>query len=226
VLLSFTGQKLIDDYAIISNVGNNPGGIQNIYNGRGERGVSSNDISNHLVISGTYSLPIGRGKRFGGSWSRPVDVLLGGWQMNGIAINQSGFPLSLTTQNTSNSGSNVLRPNNDGQDPGLSGPISGRLNKYFNPAVFSQPAPFTFGNLTRTLPNVRAPGTQNINISLFKNFHMMERLSLQVRAEAFNVLNQVVFAAPNVVLTSGQFGVISGQSNSPRDIQFGMKLLF
>jgi hypothetical protein len=49
---------------------------------------------------------------------------------------------------------------------------------------------------------------------------------MQVRAEAFNLLNQVVFAAPNVVLSSGQFGVISGQSNSPRTIQFGLKLLF
>jgi hypothetical protein len=226
LLLAFTGQKLIDDYAIISNVGNNTGGIQNIYNGRGERGVSSNDVSNRLVISGTYSLPFGRGRKFGGGWNKTVDLLLGGWQANGIATNQSGFPLSLTTQNTSNSGSNVLRPNNDGHDANLTGPISARLREYFNTAVFSQPAPFTFGNLTRTLPNVRAPGTQNINFSLFKNFHVTERLNLQVRAEAFNILNQVVFAAPNVVLTSGQIGVISGQANSPRDIQFGMKLLF
>jgi hypothetical protein len=119
-----------------------------------------------------------------------------------------------------------LRPNNNGQDPNLSGPVSARLNQYFNVSTFSQPAPFTFGNVTRTLPNVRAPGSQNIDASLFKNFHLFENLSLQVRAEAFNLLNQVVFAAPNVVLSSGQFGVISGQSNSPRTIQFALKLLF
>jgi hypothetical protein len=226
VLLAFTGQKLIDDYAIISNVGNNTGGIQNIYNGRGERGVSSNDISNHLVISGVYNLPFGHGQRFGAAWNRAVDALLGGWQMNGIATNQSGFPLSVTTQNTSNSGSNVLRPNSNGQDPNRSGPISGRLDQYFNASVFSQPAPFTFGNVTRTLPNVRAPGAQNIDFSLFKNFRVTERLSLQFRAEAFNLLNQVVFGIPNVVLSSGQFGVISSQANSPRTIQFGLKLLF
>jgi hypothetical protein len=226
VLLSFTGQKLIDDYAIISNVGNNSGGIQNIYNAQGDRGVSSNDISKHMVISGVYNLPFGRGQRFGKNWNRGIDTFLGGWQVNGIATAQTGFPLSVTTQNTSQSGSNTLRPNNNGQDPNLSGPVLQRLTQYLNVSTFSQPAPFTFGNLTRTLPNVRAPGTQNIDFSLFKNFRLVENLSMQIRAESFNLLNQVVFAAPNQVLSSGQFGVISGQSNSPRTIQFGLKLLF
>jgi hypothetical protein len=173
-----------------------------------------------------YNLPFGRGRHFGSNWNKAVDAFLGGWQMNGIATNQTGFPLSLTTQNTSGSGSNVLRPNSNGQDPNLSGPVSARLNGYFNVSTFSQPAPFTFGNLNRTLPNVRGPGTQNIDFSLFKNFHIVERLSLQVRAEAFNLLNQVVFGNPNQVLSSGQFGVISSQSNAPRTIQFGLKLLF
>ncbi len=226
VLVAFTGQKLIDDYAIISNVGNNTGGIQNIYNGHGEAGVSSNDISNRLVISGVYNLPFGRGQTFGKNWNKAVDAFLGGWQMNGIATNESGFPLSLTTQNTSNSGSNVLRPNNNGTDPNLSTPISSRLNRYLNTSTFSQPAPFTFGNLTRTLPNVRRPGQQNIDFSLFKNFSFVERLTLQFRAEAFNLLNQVVFGVPNSVLSSGQFGVITSQANAPRTIQFGLKLLF
>jgi hypothetical protein len=99
VLLTFTGQKLIDDYAIISNVGNNTGG---------------NDISNHLVVSGIYNLPFRRGQQFGSHWNRAVDTFLGGPRVNGIATNQSGFPLSLTTQNTSGSGSNVLRPNSNG----------------------------------------------------------------------------------------------------------------
>jgi hypothetical protein len=226
LLVSYTGQKQIDDYSIISNVGNNTGGIQNIYNRQGDKGVSSNDISQHAVISGVYNLPFGRGQQFGKSWNRAIDTFLGGWQVNGIATAQTGFPLSPTTQNTSQSGSTTLRPNNNGQDPNLSGPVSTRLNQYLTASTFSQPAPFTFGNLTRTLPNVRAPGTQNIDFSLFKNFHIVERLSMQVRAEAFNLLNQVVFSAPNMVLSSGQFGVISGQSNSPRTIQFGLKLLF
>jgi hypothetical protein len=225
LLLAFTGQKLIDDYSIISNVGNNAG-IQNIYNTAGERAVSSNDISKRLVISGGYTLPFGRGQKFGSHWNRAANAALGGWQTNGIATAQTGFPLAVTTNNSSNSGSTSLRPNNNGTSAALSGPISLRLNGYLNAAVFSQPAPFTFGNTARTLPDVRGPGTQNIDFSLFKNFQPIERITLQFRAEAFNILNQVVFGSPNTVLSSGQFGVISSQSNSPRTIQFALKIIF
>jgi hypothetical protein len=224
-LMSFTGQKLIDNYSIISNVGNTAG-IQNIYNPNGERSISANDISRRLVISGNYELPFGRGRQFGTNWKPVMNMIAGGWEVNGIASYQTGFPLALTTQNTSNSGSNSLRPNNSGNSGALDGPISARLNGYFDTTQFSQPAPFTFGNTPRTLPDVRAPGQQNVDLSLFKNFGIKERLTAQFRAEAFNILNQVVFGSPNMVLSSGQFGVISSQANSPRTIQFALKLLF
>jgi hypothetical protein len=226
-LVAYTDQKLIDDYSIISNVGNNTGGVQNIYNGKGERSISSNDISQRLVMSGTLELPFGRGKAVGKNWSRAVDALIGGWQVNGIASYQTGFPVSVTTQNTcTNCGNNVLRPNNNGQSAELSGPISARMNRYFDTTVFSQPAPFTFGNASRTLPDVRGPGQQGIDLSLFKNFKPMERMTAQFRAEAFNLMNQVVFGMPNPTLSNAQFGSITGTANSPRSIQFGLKLLF
>ena len=226
-LLSYTDQKLIDDYSIISNVGNNTGGIQNIYNGKGERSISSNDISQRLVISGVWELPFGRGKVFGKNWSRPLDAVVGGWQINGIASYQTGFPVSVTTQNTcTNCGNNVLRPNNNGQSAELSGSVAARLNKYFDTSVFSQPAPFTFGNAARTLPDVRGPGQQDVDLSLFKNFHPIERLTAQFRAEAFNLMNQVVFGMPNGTYSNAAFGTITGVANSPRSIQFGLKLLF
>src|SRR5581483_4760885 len=132
-LLTFTGQKTIDDFSILSNVGNNTGGIQNIYNGRGERSVSSNDRSRRLVISGTYQLPVGRGKAIGKNWIRPLTALIGGWQINRISSYQTGFPISVTAQNTcTNCGVNTLRPNNNGQSAALSGPVSQRLKGYFN----------------------------------------------------------------------------------------------
>jgi hypothetical protein len=226
-LLSFTGQKLIDDFSQLSNVGNSTGGIQNIYNGRGERAVSSNDRSRRLVISGTYELPFGRGKLLGRNWSRAVDSLIGEWQVNGIYTYQTGFPISVTAANTcTNCGVNTIRPNNNGHSAELSGPVSQRLNQYFNTAVFSQPLPFTFGNTARTLPDVRAPSGHNIDLSLFKNFRPVERLTIELRAEAFNLLNQVVFGMPGTGINSNTFGVISSQANGPRTIQFGLKLLF
>jgi hypothetical protein len=226
-LLSFTGQKLIDDFSQLSNVGNSTGGIQNIYDGRGERSVSSNDRSRRLVISGTWQLPFGRGRMLGTNWSRALDSLIGAWQVNGIYTYQTGFPISVTAANTcANCGINTLRPNNNGQSAELSDAVSQRLNEYFNTAVFSQPAPFTFGNAGRTLPDVRAPSAHNIDFSLFKIFKPAEHLTVESRAEAFNLLNQVVFGMPGTGINSNTFGVISSQANSPRAIQFGLKLLF
>lgn len=225
-LVSFTGQKQLDDYSGIENVGNITGGIQNIYNPQAEYAVSSNDISKSLVISGVYALPFGRGQQLGANWSRPLDALVGGWQINGILTEHTGFPLSPSTQNTSNSGSNVLRPNLTGVSPVVHGSVRSRLNGYLNTAAFSQPAPFTFGDAPRTLSDVRAPGTHNLDFSVFKNFTAMEKVNVQFRAEAFNLLNQVVFSSPNMVFTSGQFGVITSQANTPREIQFALKVLF
>src|SRR5579872_1998940 len=225
LLAAFTGGKLIDDHAMISNLGRDSA-IQNIYDRHAERGVSPQDVSRILVLSYVYELPLGKGKRFGTNWNRAADTVLGGWQINGITTFQTGQPLTLTAQNTSNSGSLTERPNNNGQSAALSGSIESRLNEYFNSAVFSQPAPFTFGNTGRTLPDVRGPGVNNFDFSLFKTFQPLERLSVQFRAEAFNLLNKPQFGFPNQVLGSGQFGVISTQANSPRQIQFGLKLLF
>ncbi|MFC5865087.1 TonB-dependent receptor domain-containing protein [Acidicapsa dinghuensis] len=225
-LVSFTGQKQIDNYSGIQNVGNITGGIQNIYNPQAERAVSSNDISKSLVISGVYSLPFGRGQQFGSNWNRPLDLVFGGWQFNGIATEHTGFPLSPSTQNTANAGNNVLRPNLTGLTPVVHGSVTSRLHNYLNAAAFSQPSPFTFGDAPRTLSNVRAPNVENVDFSAFKNFRATEKLNVQFRAEAFNLLNQVVFGNPNMVLTSGQFGSITTQSNTPREIQFALKILF
>jgi hypothetical protein len=119
-----------------------------------------------------------------------------------------------------------LRPNLTGINPVLHGSVRSRLKEYLNPAAFSQPAPFTFGDAPRTLSNVRAPGNHDIDFSAFKSFKPTERITLQFRAEAYNLLNQVVFASPNMVLSSGQFGVISSQTNTPRQIQAALKILF
>ena len=100
------------------------------------------------------------------------------------------------------------------------------MTRYFNTSVFSQPPPFTFGNTGRTLPDVRGPGTRNLDFSLFKNFKLTERLSLQFRAEAFNAFNTPIFGFPNQSYNSPSFGVITTQANSPRQMQFALKLLY
>jgi hypothetical protein len=173
-----------------------------------------------------YPLPLGKGRRFGKGWNRATNSLLGGWQINGITTFAKGLPLVITTQNTSGAGNAALRPNNNGHSAKLDTPVESRLNRYFDTSVFSQPAPFTFGNTGRVLPDVRVPGTKNFDFSLFKNFPVVERVSLQLRAEAFNLLNSPQFGRANSNLNNAQFGVISSQANSPRQMQFALKLLF
>ena len=152
-LLSYTFQKLIDDNSSTAVVGSNAGN-QNIYDPRGERSVSANDVSQVLSVSYVYDLPFGEGRRFGGGWNPVTNGVIGGWQVNGIVAMQTGQPLAITTQNTSGAGNASLRPNNNGHSAKLDTPIESRLNKYFNTSVFSQPAPFTFGNTGRALPDV------------------------------------------------------------------------
>jgi hypothetical protein len=77
------------------------------------------------------------------------------------------------------------------------------------------------------LPNIRRPGTQNASLSLFKEIPLSkfrEGMRLEYRLESFNAFNHPQFAAPNATVNSGNFGVVSSQANSPREVQMALKL--
>jgi hypothetical protein len=152
--------------------------------------------------------------------------VLGGWQVNGITTVQSGAPLRITASNTSGLSNPIERANTNGGYPVLTGDIRKRLNRYFDTSVFSQPAAFTLGNTAAYYGNLRAQYMNNTDLSLFKRFSPRESLRFEFRAEAFNVFNRVQFGNPDTNVTSTTFGVISSQANTPRDIQFGLKILF
>ena len=67
---------------------------------------------------------------------------------------------------------------------------------------------------------------KNLDLSLFKNFEITERVRLQVRAESFNFTNTPIFGGPGAAFGVPAFGVIGAQANNPRQIQFGMRLTF
>jgi len=95
------------------------------------------------------------------------------------------------------------------------------------PTVFSQPAPFTLGNVSPLIAGLRNHHINNLDTSIFKVFTITEKVRLQFRAEAFNALNQVRFGGPNTTVTAGaNFGRITTQSNDPRQMQFGLKLIW
>ena len=90
---------------------------------------------------------------------------------------------------------------------------------------FSQPTPFTFGNTSRNLPDVRSPGVVNFDFSFTKITHIKERITLQFRDGFFNGFNHPNFGSPGTTFGTANFGVISSAAD-PRIVQFGVKLLF
>ncbi|MEK7409064.1 MAG: TonB-dependent receptor [Acidobacteriota bacterium] len=213
---SYTWAKLLD----------NGDSHQNSYDLKASRSLASYDIAHRLVMSYIYELPFGRGRRFGSDALGPVNWLLGGWQFNGITAFQTGTPLSIGASNTAGLYNPKTRANNNGKSGKLSGPVHERLNAYFDKTVFSQPPPFAFGNLAERLPDIRDDGIRNFDLSIFKEFAPREQLRVQFRAEFFNAFNTPRFSGPNTSVTSSSFGVISSQSNSSRQTQFGLKLLW
>ncbi|MEO8372628.1 MAG: hypothetical protein ABI806_25810 [Candidatus Solibacter sp.] len=116
--------------------------------------------------------------------------------------------------------------NNNGKSGKLSGDVHDRLTKYFDTSVYSQPAAFTFGNMSVAAADLRSPLVRNWDLSVFKDFVVKEGLRLQFRAESFNALNAVRFGSPDTNAASTSYGVVSTQANSPRQVQFGLKVLF
>lgn len=101
------------------------------------------------------------------------------------------------------------------------------LDRWFNTEAFSNPLGYTYGNLSRTLPNVHTDSLYNIDLSLFKNF-IRENVKLQFRAEAFNFTNTPTFGEPGRALNSATFGVVTAQAFNPkpREVQLALRLTF
>lgn len=205
-----------------------PSSFTDSNNRRSNRSINAFDAPQRLVVYYTLELPFGKGNRWCSDLGK-AGALISGWELNGIYTAQSGTPLFLgTATNLTNSQGGGSRPNNSGQSAALSGNAHDRLNRWFDTSVFSQPAAFTFGNTSRTLPDVRNHGTNNVDFGLLKNnrFGQDGRLNLQFRSEFFNLFNRVRFRDPGLTFGNPQFGIVNSQVNSPRMIQAALKLLF
>ena len=113
-----------------------------------------------------------------------------------------------------------------GQEVKIDGSAHSGLGRWFNTGAFAAPPAATFGNLPRTITAERAHGTNNWDFALFKTTRLTERVGLQFRTEFFNLFNRVQFAPPGTALGNAQFGVVSGQANLPRLVQFALRLQY
>jgi hypothetical protein len=196
-----------------------------IQNGRDfsqQRGLCTQDFRQRFTLSWLYSFPFGRGKKFLSSAPRAADLILGGWQMNGIYTARTGSPFTVTQPGDApNVGDGSARPDQVG-DPNE---VANRsIDAFFNTAAFSPAAPFRWGTAGRN--TVTGPGINNWDFSLFKTFALHEAMRLQFRAEFFNLFNHPEFAFPGSSIGTAQFGRISGTSRDPRDVQLSLKFLW
>jgi len=228
VLLAYTHSKIIDNASEFSSSMGYATNVNNNYCYPCDRSLSYQHVPDVLRLTYRYELPLGVGKA---RLNRGVLArLIGGWAVAGYISADNGTPVSVFSPNDSNSfgGGSAMRPNATGQKARLEGKreyVDGAL--YFNPAAFVRTPQFAFGNVSRALPDVRIPGDVNWDILIEKRISINERVALDFRTELFNALNQVIFAGPNTSVTSGDFGRIRlSQVNTPRQIQFGLRLSF
>jgi hypothetical protein len=218
-LLSYTLGHSIDT------VGQNFGGgadgplPQDPRNRRADRGNSPFDIRHRLTIAWNYALPFGKGLKWLNSGG-PAEYALGGWQINGISTFQTGLPFTPTANSATVNTGTGSRPDRIA-DGALDNPT---VDRWFDPAAFTTPAQFTYGNSGRNI--LYGPGRVNFDFSLFKQFRITEGLNLQFRTEFFNLFNTPQFDLPNAAIGASNAGTITSFVGTPRQIQFGLKLAF
>lgn len=219
LLFAYAKSKMIDDGTNSGQV--RPGAAfvttpQNWNNLRAERSKSAQDVPQRAVLSALWELP------FGKTGNPLMRNLIGGWQLNAIQTIESGTPISLSAVVAG--GGN--RPN---VVPGATAKLDNpTLARWFNTQAFSNPAGYTYGNVSRTLPDIHSDSLYNLDLSLFKNFRYRERWRLQFRAEAFNLTNTPTFDTPGRAINAATFGVVTATAFNPkpREVQLALRLLF
>ena len=183
-----------------------------------EHALSNDDVQHVFKFSNIYQFPTvdiaGAAGRF-----------LNGWSINSIVIWQSGFPMTISSgRDNAFAAVGSNRADFLGGDASFSGRSRAQqVLEFFDTSKFVTNAIGTFGNSGRNI--LRGPRFFNADMSLLKDTQVTERVSVQLRAEFFNIFNTVRFNTPNRNVSSAQFGRITS-AQDPRIIQFGLKLLF
>jgi hypothetical protein len=228
ILFAYTHSKTIDNIGEALQAGGDITGFMNSNCFTCDRSLSLQHVPDVLRTSVRYELPFGYGRKFMNKGF--LGRVVGGWSLGSFWSWDNGFPTRVTAPNDSNSfgGGTNMRPNATGLPASQTPTVVYQDNApYFNRDAFSRPAAFTFGNVSRTLPDVRNPGTNVCDALIEKRFTITDRIGLDFRAEMFNVFNHANWAGPGTNLISADFGrIFLRQVNAPRQIQFGARLSF
>jgi hypothetical protein len=223
--LAYTWAKSTDSKSAAAGIGasgfNGWQGFLNNHDPLRDHGLSDFDVDHRLVGSFVYNLPFGRGEKYASDASPAKNLLVGGWQVNGIYTWQHGFPLTVTAADEGG----VLDTFGTNRANLVGDPKAGdrSINKWFNTAAFAQPALGEFGNSGRNI--IRGPGINNLDLGLFKNFDLPRNMRLQFRLESFNAFNHPQWNGVSTDVNSPQFGVITS-ARPGRINQLGFKFIF
>ena len=188
-----------------------------------ERTYSPYNTPQNLAMSGSYALPVGRGRKYMANSNRFVDSVLGGWQLQTIIVLRSGTPYTpIVSSDVANTGVGSQRPNLN--PAGGSPTFKKSLSKWFDPTRYVAAPQYTYGQVRAN--TLQSDAFRQYDASIFKNFAMPGESVLSFRAEFFNLPNTNSFAAPGATVTSSSCCAVTATSIPSRDIQFALKYNF
>ena len=239
LLAAYTWSKLLSNTDTLTSwleggTSGGTGAVQDWNNLRNEWSLSSQNVSQRLVISYVVDLPFGKGKRYLSGVTGFAGKVISGWGIDGVTTLQTGFPLKISEANGTplsalGLGIGTLRPNViAGCHESLSGSDTQRLNQWFNTTCFTAPPAYGFGSEPRVDGLIHMDGPANFDFAAFKRttFGPSEKMGIEFRAEFFDLFNHPQFGPPNESAGSNTFGVVNSTVNTPRLIQFGLKFAF
>ncbi|MGA2647615.1 MAG: carboxypeptidase regulatory-like domain-containing protein [Candidatus Sulfotelmatobacter sp.] len=209
-----------------------------------EHSISANDAPQRLAAAVVVDLPVGRNQWIGGGMNRALNAAVGGWSIATLVTEQSGQPMAIGMSNprlaNGSQRPNVVcsqlktglsmkdvatnwELNSEAEGNGVA-PVA----SFINPNCFADPGDQNPGNAPRYFPGLRVNGIHDVDMNLYKSFMPKEGMTIDLRAEVFNLLNHPRFSQPDSAFGDPAFGTITADANGylPRYFQFGLRFGF
>jgi hypothetical protein len=192
-------------------------------------GPSALNTKQQAHFTASYELPFGRGQQWLANAHGVEDKLVSGWVLNTVTTLLSGFPLTPQVGSNRSGDGDTRNPDRPNLNLSPTVPCPQQSNQWVNPCAYSLPAAGTYGNVGRG--SLTGPGLVEMDVSLFKDTQLAEKVKMEFRAECFNALNHTNFNTPNLTIFSNGVisptaGQITSTATNSRQIQFGLKLIY